>query len=96
MTGPEGEQPRGWWRVIAVDAPNYLELEDGFADEDGNPNPAMPTMMIRISLSETAEGGTRMTIASEFNSLEQMDQLLAMGMEEGFMAAIGQADALLG
>lgn len=95
MTGPEGEQPRGWWRVIAVEAPTYLEFEDGFADEDGNRNLAMPTMLIRISLSERAGGGTRMTIATAFKSLEQMDQLMALGMEEGFKEAIGQADALL-
>jgi hypothetical protein len=35
MTGPEGDRHRGWWRVIAVDAPRALEFEDGFADDDG-------------------------------------------------------------
>ncbi len=35
MTGPEGDQHGGWWRVRAVDPPRYLEFEDGFADEAG-------------------------------------------------------------
>lgn len=29
MTGPEGDQPHGWWRVIAVDPPRSLDVEDG-------------------------------------------------------------------
>jgi uncharacterized protein YndB with AHSA1/START domain len=42
MTGPEGERYHGWWRIISVDAPNRLTFEDGFADDDGNPNPDLP------------------------------------------------------
>ena len=38
MTSPEGEQHHGWWKVVAVDEPHRLDLEDGFADTDGNPN----------------------------------------------------------
>lgn len=33
MTGPHGEKYHGWWRVIAVDPPHSLKIEDGFADE---------------------------------------------------------------
>lgn len=50
MTGPEGDQPRGWWRVVAVNAPHSLEFEDGFADDAGKPNQDMPTMTIRVTL----------------------------------------------
>ena len=35
MTGPDGDQPRGLWRVMEVDAPNRFEVEDWFADEAG-------------------------------------------------------------
>ncbi len=94
MTGPEGDQPRGWWRVIAVDAPHHLEVEDGFADDEGNPNPDMPTTMFRVTLSEQ-DGGTRMTIESKFPSLEVMQQMADMGMVEGMQQAIGQIDAIL-
>ena len=30
MTSPEGEQFHGWWKVIGVDEPYRLDLEDGF------------------------------------------------------------------
>jgi uncharacterized protein YndB with AHSA1/START domain len=95
MTGPEGDQPRGWWRVIAVDPPRRLEFEDGFADEEGNPNPAMPTTTAIVTLSETSDGRTRLAIESTFPSREAMDQMVAMGVEEGITEAVGQIDRLL-
>jgi hypothetical protein len=36
-----------------------------------------------------------MSIESIFPSAEAMEQLLAMGMEEGLVAALGQIDAIL-
>jgi hypothetical protein len=36
-----------------------------------------------------------MTIDSNFPSTEAMEQLLAMGMEEGLKQAVGQIDAIL-
>jgi uncharacterized protein YndB with AHSA1/START domain len=95
MTGPQGEQPRGWWRVLSVDPPRSLEVEDGFADADGNPDPNMPVMTIRFTLEET-EGGTLLKTVTTFPSLEAMQQLVAMGMEEGIRAAMGQIDGILG
>jgi hypothetical protein len=47
-----------------------------------------------MQLSEH-DGGTRMEIRSVFDSREQMDQLVNMGMAEGLAEAVGQIDALL-
>ena len=43
MKGPAGDRHRGWWRVIEVEEAHLLVVEDGFADEHGKPNPALPT-----------------------------------------------------
>jgi uncharacterized protein YndB with AHSA1/START domain len=94
MTGPEGEKARGWWRFVAVDEPSSLEFDDGFADEAGEPDPAMPVTRARVDLEEIATG-TRMTITSRFATLEQMEQLVQMGMAEGMTLALGQMDAIL-
>ncbi|PZS18882.1 MAG: polyketide cyclase [Pseudonocardiales bacterium] len=94
MTGPEGDTHHGWWRVSAVDAPHHLEFVDGFADADGNPNPDMPVMNISVSLHEES-GGTRMQVTTVFPTTEAMEQLAAMGMEEGMTAAMGQIDSLV-
>ena len=41
------------------------------------------------------DGRTRMAIESLFPSAEAMEQVLAMGMEEGMTQAVGQIDAIL-
>jgi uncharacterized protein YndB with AHSA1/START domain len=94
MTGPEGDKHQGWWRILAIDAPHSLELQDGFADDTGTPNPDLPTTTMRVVLSEEG-GGTEMVMTSTFPSLEAMDQLLAMGLDEGLLAAMAQMDEIL-
>ena len=95
MTGPEGDTPRGMWRVTAVDPPTSLEFTDAFADADGTPIADMPSSTVRVELSER-DGGTRMEMRSKFASREDMEKLVGMGMVEGLQQAVGQMDALLG
>lgn len=94
MTGPDGATPRGWWRVLAVEAPHRLEFEDGFADDSGAPDPDMPTATMRVTLTEHAER-TRMSIEVTFPTVEAMERMLAMGMDEGMTLAVGQIDGIL-
>ncbi len=94
MTSPEGEQYHGWWLITAVEAPHRLTFEDGFADGEGTPNAAMPITITEVRLADDG-GGTTMTIETHFPSLEAMQQLTQMGMEEGLTLAVGQMDALL-
>ena len=58
LTGPGGEQSRGWWRVTSVDPPRSLEFTDGFADQDGTPIAGMPTTTVQVQLTER-DGCTR-------------------------------------
>jgi uncharacterized protein YndB with AHSA1/START domain len=95
MTGPDGDRSSGWWRIIAVEAPRRLEFEDGFADDAGEPSSDMPTMTMRVTLDEPADGTTRMVIETTFPSADAMERLVAMGMEEGMSLAVGQIDELL-
>jgi uncharacterized protein YndB with AHSA1/START domain len=95
MTGPEGDRYHGWWRVISVAAPHRLEFQEGFAHDDGSPDPDMPVSVAHVELEPDRERRTRMTIRFDFESAEAMDQVLAMGMEEGLREAVGQIDALL-
>jgi uncharacterized protein YndB with AHSA1/START domain len=95
MTGPEGDTAHGWWRVLSVEPPNHLEFEDGFADDDGRPNPDMPTMVMRVTITDQGDGTTGMSVETTFPSLEAMEQMIAMGMDEGMSAALSQIDELL-
>lgn len=94
MTGPDSERASGWWRITAVEPPIHLEFEDGFADDDGNAVDDMPVVRTRVDITET-DTGTRMTVTSSFNSAEELQQLLDMGMLEGARSAAEQIDALL-
>jgi uncharacterized protein YndB with AHSA1/START domain len=94
MTGPEGEKNRGWWKFTAIEAPHRLEFDDGFADENGEPVADMGTSHAVVTL-ENVGGRTRMTTLSTFESAEQLEQMLAMGMEEGLKEAMGQIDGVL-
>jgi uncharacterized protein YndB with AHSA1/START domain len=95
MTGPEGDQPRGWWRIVAVDPPHRLEFENGFADEDGTATTGAPVMRMSLDLRERAEGGTTMTIASRFASVGDMEQILERGFAEGITEAVNQIEGIL-
>ena len=95
MTGPEGEQPHGYWDIVEVDPPRLLVFRDGFANEDGTPNEALPTGEERVTIESIGGGQTRMTIENRFPSTEAMEQVLAMGMEEGMKEALGQIDEIL-
>ncbi len=95
MTGPSGDQPHGYWDVLEADPPRRLVFQDGFAHEDGTPNDDFPRNEGRVSIEPIAAGRTRMSIESQFPSIEAMEQVLAMGMEEGLTQAVGQIDAIL-
>lgn len=95
MTGPEGDQPRGYWEILEADPPRSLVFRDGFANADGSPNAELPSMTARVAISDIGSGRTRMSIESTFPDAQAMEQILAMGAEEGLTQAIGQIDAIL-
>jgi uncharacterized protein YndB with AHSA1/START domain len=95
MTGPTGDQPRGYWDIIESDPPRSLVFHDGFANDDGTPNELLAGTEARVTITEIGDGRTRMSIESRFPSAEAMAQVLEMGMEEGLTQAVAQIDAIL-
>ena len=94
MSGPDGAVSRGWWRYLAVEPERRIEVEDGFADESGAVNTAMPAMHMVFHFEATGEG-SRFTSVTTFPSRESMEQLVQMGMMEGMRSAMSQIDAVL-
>lgn len=94
MNGPDGQSSRGFWEFVGIDAPRAFEVKDGFLGEDGKQAPDMPTMRMRFTF-EPYEGGTRMMTVTTFPSLQALEQMLEMGMEEGMKAAMAQIDGVL-
>ena len=95
MTGPDGEKSAGYWDVVEVEAPHRFIVQDGFADDTGQPNPDMPTTRMELKLDERGDGGSTMTVVSTFASTAAMTQMLEMSMEDGMRQAMGQIDGIL-
>ena len=94
MTSPEGERFAGYWDVDEVDQPRRFAFRDGFADADLNPNPDLPVSRNDYTFVATDEG-TRAVFTSTFDSAEDLQKVLDMGVEEGATSAINQIDGFL-
>lgn len=94
MRGPDGQASAGYWEFQEVEEPRRFAVIDGFALENGEPNEALPSMRMEFVFEETP-GGSRLTTTTHFNSAEELEQLLTMGMEEGTRTAMGQIDDVL-
>ncbi len=94
MTSPQGERAGGAWEFTAIDEPRGFEVIDSFADENGEPLEGMPSMRMVFSFEATPEG-SRMTNVSRFDSVEALEQVVAMGAVEGSTLAMNQLDAVL-
>jgi uncharacterized protein YndB with AHSA1/START domain len=55
----------------------------------------MPTTTTVVTLTERKGDGTVMAIETRFASVQDMERLLSMGMEEGIREAVGQMDGIL-
>ena len=94
MTSPDGDKFAGYWQITAVEEPTSLSFEDGFADLDFNPNPALQVSRNVYTFAEH-DTGTRAVYVSTFASAEALQKVLDMGVIEGATTAINQIDDLV-
>jgi uncharacterized protein YndB with AHSA1/START domain len=95
MTGPTGDQPRGFWDIVEAEPPRRLVFIDGLARDDGSPNDDFPRNEGRVTIEPIADARTRMTIAFHYANTAAMELYVGMGMVEGLTEAVGQIDAIL-
>lgn len=91
----EGERHDSTWEVVAADPPHRLELRDADVDADGRPNDDNAMTAMVITFHEGDGGGAVMVVRTHFDSLAGMEQVLAMGIEEGMRMVLSQIDDLL-
>lgn len=95
MTGPDGERAHGWWEIVSVEPPRRIAFLDGFGNPDGSHNDALPVTRAEVVIEDIGGGRTRMSVDSTYATREALEEVLAMGMEEGLKAAVSQIDAIL-
>ena len=95
MSGPEGEQHFGRADYLAIEPESQFVAGDIFCDADGKAIESLPRQNIDYRLAAEPDG-TRVVTVVRYASLDDMNRILAMGMQEGPTMAQDQLEALLG
>ena len=88
-----GQSSWGLMLIDSVDAPNSFSYTDYFSDESGAMNQEMPALKIANTFVEE-NGKTKFVSVSHADSAEQIEQLIKMGMIEGFTSQLNKLDAM--
>ena len=94
MVEPNGQEYWGrmdYQTIQAID--NYTSL-DGFCDETGALNPALPRSKWNVTFSDVATHTLVETVVS-YASAEALQQVMQMGMKEGLTSTLERLDELL-
>lgn len=88
-----GQTSWGLMGIQKVDAPNSFTYVDYFSDEAGAKNQEMPVLTITNEFIEE-DGKTKFVSTSVANSAEQIEELVKMGMLEGFDSQMDKLDKI--
>lgn len=94
MKSPTGEEAWGKGVYQEIVAPDYFIYKDAFSDAEGNINPELPVMTIKVVFSEE-NGRTKVTSTTIFASEADLQATIQMGMEEGFNQTLARLDDYL-
>jgi len=92
MVSPEGHE--GWQiqDYISINPKTHFKYFSVFADKDENPHPTGSTWDLNFS---ELNGITTVRITIHNESLERMEQMIAMGFQEGFTMTLTELETLL-
>jgi len=88
-----GQTSWGLMEIKSVDAPSSFSYMDYFSDEAGTINAELPALTITNEFVED-DGKTKFVSTSQADSAEQIEQLVKMGMLEGFDSQMNKLDNL--
>lgn len=86
------------WGVMvleSVDEPNSFSYTDYFSDENGTLNEEMPALKITNEFIDLGGGRSKLVSTSYADSAEQIEELIKMGMIEGFTSQLNKLDQML-
>lgn len=89
-----GQSSWGVMEIQTVEAPKSFTYKDYFSDEAGTLNKEMPVLTITVDFSEE-NGKTKIVATSYADNAEQIEQLVKMGMVEGFSSQLNKLDSLV-
>ena len=93
MTGPNGEEGWSLARYEEIQVPERIVYVDSFSDVDRNVVP--PEGRVTIEFVDRGPRKTLLRFETVYSSNDERDQVIAMGVEEGFGISLDQLDVYL-
>jgi uncharacterized protein YndB with AHSA1/START domain len=90
-TGPEHWGRMDYTKISPIDSYSGL---DAFCNENGDLNPALPRATWDVSFKDKGETTVVETLVT-YNSLDELETVINMGMKEGLTMTLDRLDALL-
>lgn len=94
MVGPQGEKHWAYFIYESISPRQRFAGRDGFCDEAGKANEAMPGAAWANSFAEDS-GVATVTSDIRFQDLAHLETLLKMGFKEGYTMGLGNLQELL-
>lgn len=94
MISPQGEEH--WGRTEYLSIEHHLNFigEDVFCDENGEVNTDLPVARFATNFNEDS-GKTEVTMITQYENTEQLQQIIEMGVKEGLSMTLAQLDGIL-
>lgn len=94
MVDPEGKEYWGRTEYVKIHPIDGYQTTDAFADENGEVNPDLPAATWNVTFSDKGNHTLVQTVVA-YHSLEALETVLNMGMEEGLASTLEKLDELL-
>lgn len=94
MVDPEGNEYWGYTEYHNIQPIDSYETTDSFCNEKGQVNKDLPTAKWEVSFTDKSEHSVVKTIVY-YDSLDDLEKVINMGMRDGMMATLEKLDELL-
>lgn len=94
MVEPSGTEYWGRLDYIKIKPIDHYTALDAFSDANGSINPHMPRAHWDVTFQDLAKHALVQTIVT-YNSLNELESVIKMNMQEGMISTLGRLDDLL-
>lgn len=94
MNGPDGEQHFGRMDFLEIEPESKYVAADVFCDASGTANPDLPRQTFTTTFDDEGDT-TRVIVIVDYESVEDLQKVIQMGMEQGVTMAQDQLEELL-
>lgn len=94
MVDPDGNEYWSYVNYLSISPIEHYTTSDSFSDESGKVNAELPSQTGKVTFVDTSSH-TLVTTTICYQSLEDLEQVMQMGMEAGFTSTLERLDELL-